>query len=997
MSQDFPRPAQPRRGPGGPSSRRTRVLLPTLIILALLLILFGVFTSFWTERLWFQSEGYGNVFSKVLLTRTVLFVVFGLFMAAAVTVNAYIAWRLRPVIRPSSVEQQSLDRYREAIDPVRRWIVLGIGVLLGLIAGGSAAGHWKTFLQWQNGVSFGKDDPQFGMDIAFYVFDYPWWRFILSFLFAAVVLGFIAALVTHYVYGAIRLQTPGDKVTRSAQAHLSVLIGLFVLFKGVAYWLDRYALVVNGSFVGNQDLTGAGYTDISAQLPSKTILAFIAVICAVLFFANVWRRSWLLPGMSLGLLVLSAVLLGAVWPLIVQQFQVRPNEADKESEYISRNIEATQDAYNISDVQSDRYEATTQVTAGQLAQDADTVPGIRLLDPNVASPTFQQLQQVRGFYTFQNPLDVDRYTVDGVTRDMVVAAREIDIEGIPDAQKNWINEHTVYTHGFGMVAAYGNQRSSDGSPVFAEEDIPPQGVLGDYEPRIYFGENSPEYSIVGAAKGANPVELDIPEDADNQDQQRNNTYDGDGGVPIGSLFNKLLYAAKHQEGNILLSDRLNEDSKILYHRDPTERLEKVAPWLHVDGNPYPAVVDGRVLWIMDGYTTLDSYPYSQRIPLDDFTNDSRVQRAGVAAQPRENVNYVRNSVKATVDAYDGTVTLYAWDDDDPVLETWAKTFGNTVQPKAEIPDALLDHFRYPEDLFKVQRGLLTRYHVTNPATFYGGQDFWVVPNDPTVNGAVPQPPYYLSLRMPDQESAAFSLTTTFVPRNRQNLAAFMAVDADSRSDDYGTIRLLTLPGSTQIDGPNQVANTFESDQAVATATLPLRQSNASTVEGNLLTLPVGGGLLYVQPIYVQRTGSEATFPLLRLVVVSFGSRIGVADTLQGALDQVFEGDAGSNTGEEPPTGGTTTPPPTGGGGTTSPPATGTPLAQALADAQAAFAAAEQAQREGRWADYGTELDKLEDALSRAAAAQAAAGATPSASPSASASPSDSASPEPTGG
>jgi uncharacterized protein len=975
MSQDFPRPAQPRRVPGRPASRRSRVLLPTVVVLAALMIFFGVFTSFWTERLWYQSEGFSEVFGKTLVTRIGLFVLFGLVMALSVAVNAYIAWRLRPVHRPSSVEQQSLDRYREAIDPIRRWIVLGVALLLGLIAGGSAASHWKTFLQWRNSTEFGRDDPQFSMDVSFYVFDYPWWRFLVSFGFAAVVLGFLAGLVTHYVYGAIRLQTPGDKITRPAQAHLSVLIGLFVLLKAVAYWLDRYALVTDGNFAGTQDLTGAGYTDVTAQLPAKTILTFIALICAVLFFANVWRRSWLLPGISLGLLVLTAVLLGAIWPLIVQQFQVRPNEADRESEYIARNIAATRDAYDINDTQTNDYAATTSVTAGQLSQDSETIPGIRLLDPNVVSPTFQQQQQVRGFYTFSNPLDVDRYIVDGATRDMVVAVRDIDITGIPESQQNWINQHTVYTHGYGMVAAYGNQRAPDGSPVYAETDIPPVGVLGEYEPRIYFGENSPEYSIVGAPEGATPVELDIPEDQENQGQQRNSTYDGRGGVPIGNLFNKVLYAARHQEGNILLSNRLNEESKILYYREPRERLEKVAPWLHVDGNPYPAVVDGRILWILDGYTTLNSYPYSQDIPLDDFTSDSRTQRAGVAAQPSETVNYVRNSVKATVDAYDGTVTLYAWDDNDPVLRTWARTFDGTVKGRDRIPDALLDHLRYPEDLFKVQRGLLTRYHVTNPGVFYGGQDQWIVPNDPTVSGQVPQPPYYLSLRMPDQEAAAFSLTTTFVPRNRQNLAAFMAVDADSRSADYGTIRILRLPGNTQIDGPNQVANNFESDQQVATATLPLRQSGASTVEGNLLTLPVGGGLLYVQPVYVQRTGTDATYPLLRLVIVSFGSRIGVSDTLQGALDQIFQGDSGSETAEQqaagqPPA---AAPPPQAGAPpqAAAPPLTGD-LAAAIAEAQRAYTAAEQAAREGRWADYGAALEQLRVALERAGTLQGTA-------------------------
>ena len=954
-----------------PPSRRTRVLLPTLIIIGVLLVAFGIFTSFWTERLWFRAEGYGDVFATQLATRALLFVVFALIMGLAVGLNAYVAYRLRPMHRVSSVEQQSLDRYRDAIDPVRRWVVIGASVLFGLLAGGSASAQWETFLQWRNSTPFGADDPQFGIDVSFFAFDYPWWRFVLSFAFAAVVLGALAAVVTHYIYGGIRLQTAGDRVSGAAQAHLSVLIGLFVLLKAVAYWLDRFGMVIAEGFANGR--TGAGYADIQAQLPSRTILTFIALICALLFFANVWRRSWMLPGMGLGLLVLSAVLLGGVWPLIVQQFQVSPNEADKEADYIARNIEATRDAFDIADVQTTVYPATTQVTAGQLAEDSDTVPGIRLIDPNIVPPTFEAQQQVRGFYSMADTLDVDRYTVDGIQRDMVVGVRELDVNGIPE--RNWINEHTVYTHGFGVVAAYGNQRATDGSPVYAERDIPPTGVLGDYEPRIYFGETSPEYSIVGAPEGTDPVEFDIPEDVETT-QERRNTYEGSSGVEIGGLFNKLLYAMKYQEGNILLSDRVNDESKILYHRTPRDRVQRVAPWLHVDRNAYPAVVDGRVLWVLDGYTTLDHYPYSQRIDLEEATADSRtIAPTSVAAAPSETVNYYRNSVKATVDAFDGTVRLYAWDENDPVLETWSKAFGGTVLPRTEIPDELLDHMRFPEDMYKVQRGLLAEYHVTEPRQFYGGQDFWEVPTDPTSSTGRFQPPYYLSLRMPDTDGAAFSLTSTYVPRNRQNLAAFMAVNADPRSDDFGNIRILRLPGTTQIDGPVQVANEFESDQQVAQETLALRAGDADTREGNLLTLPVGGGLLYIQPIYVERTGTAATFPLLRLVIVSFGERIGVADTLQGALDQIFEGESGAETGEEVPP---------GTGGTPEQPTTPTPAADvqaALDDAIQAFTEADAALRAGDLAAYAEAVERANQAVARANELLAGESASPSPSPS----------------
>lgn len=943
--------------------------MPTLVVLGVLALLFGIFTNVWTERLWFASIDSREVFDISLLVRAALFFLFGALTAGVVALNAVIAYRLRPPFRPMSLEQQSLERYREAVDPIRRQVLLIGAGLLGLLAGTSATGAWATVLQWWYRSPFGTQDAIFGADVGFYVFEYPFWRFLLSFAFGAVVLSLLTAAVVHYLYGGIRLQTATNRVTPQAIAHLSALVAVLMLLKAIAYWLDRYALVLEDT----RQFTGASFTDVNAMLPGKTILAIIALVCAVLFVVATVRRDWTLAGLGVGLLLLSAILLTTLWPAVVQQFQVRPSEADREREFIGNNIAATREAYGIDEetVQVEEYAAVTSASAGQLRGDADTVPGVRLLDPAVLPPTFQQLQQVRGFYSFSDPLDVVRYEVDGRSRDMVVAVREIDIAGIPDAQQNWINEHTVYTHGFGYVAAFGNQRNADGSPVWAEEDIPPAGALtdelGPYEPRIYFGENSPPYSIVGAPDGADPVEFDVPSDSGESGGQFN-TYSGEGGVPVGSLVNKLLFATRFQEGNILLSNRVNPESKILWDRDPRLRVEKVAPWLRVDGDPYPALIDGRVTWLLDGYTTSNTYPNAQRIPLDIATSDSRTAREGVASQLPEAVNYVRNSVKATVDAYDGTVTLYAWDEEDPVLRVWQQVFPDLVVDRDEISDELLAQFRYPQDLFKIQRGLLARYHVTNPTTFYSGQDFWTVPNDPTVAAPVAVPPYYLTLQMPDQDEAAFSLTTTYVPRNRQNLAAFMAVNADAASEDYGTIRILRLPGTTQIDGPSQVANSFETDQAIAQATLPLRQSGADTREGNLLTLPVGGGLLYVQPLYVERRAGDASFPLLRLVFVSFGGQVGVGSTLIEALDQVFQGDAGTPTtpdGED------------GEPGDGEPP--GTPeaeLAAALAAASQAYADAQAALREGDFAAYGEAIDRLGAALERAAAASGTQGEAP---------------------
>ncbi len=969
----MPGTAGPPRRPAGPPRRRNRALLPTLVILGVLLILFSIFTGFYTDLLWFRSVGFESVFTRIIGARALLFVVFGLLFAAGVSVNFVVAYRTRPAYQAMIPGQQELDRYRMAIDPYKRWILIGLVTLLGLIAGSTASGRWRTYVQWRNGVDFGEKDVQFGKDISFFAFDLPFYRFVLGFAFATVVVSIIAAAVTHYLYGGLRLQALlGERATPAARVHLSVLLGTFVLLRAVGYWLDRYSLAVNEHRIGRADFTGLNYTDVNAVLQGRLILAIISLMCAVLFFANIVRRTWLLPGIGVGLLLLSALLIGGIYPALVQRFQVTPNEADKEAPYIERNIEATRAAYGIDDdkVEITDYSAKTTATPEELRADSDTTANIRLLDPALLSPTYKNLQQFRPYYDFPDSLDVDRYTIDGTRRDVVAAVREVSLTGLPSQQRNWVNDHTVYTHGFGFVAALGETTTDGGRPSFVSSDIPPQGKINGFQPRIYFGEESPTYSIVGGPKGTPSRELDFPAD-DTSSGVQNNTYQGAGGVPIDSLFNKLMFATKYQEANLLLSDRINSESKILFVRDPKERVEKVAPWLTLDGDAYPVVADGKIQWVVDGYTTSNGYPYSTRSTLDEATADSRTAPGAIVA-PIERVNYIRNSVKATVDAYDGTVTLYEWDTEDPVLKTWRKAFPGTVESRDQISDELMLHLRYPEDLFKVQRTLLSNYHVSDPRTFYSGSDFWRVPVDPTRADAGLQPPYYLTLKMPGQDAPAFSLTSTYVPTgDRNNLAAFIAVNADP-GEDYGQFRILELPRSLQINGPSQVQNALESDDQIAEEINILKRG--TTVRyGNLLTLPVGGGLLYVEPLYIQADASTS-FPLLRKVLVSFGNENAFEDTLEEALDVLFADQGGVDTPPAEP--GPTDPEPTEPGGADQNAA----LTQALADAQAAIEAAQRALAAGDFTAYGQAQDDLRDAIDRAVAAQRAGGTTSSPSP-----------------
>ncbi|MFB6893706.1 UPF0182 family protein [Kitasatospora sp. NPDC056327] len=970
-----------RSGPGfrrrvGPPSRRARVLLLTLGVLAVLFLLFVMFAGFWTDWLWFRSVHYTSVFTTQLWTKIGLFAVFGLLMAVIVGFNVWLAHRLRPPLSAMSVEQQSLDRYRSGLAPFKRWALLGVSLVIGLVAGAAASGQWRTWLLWTNGTPFGTKDPQFGRDISFYAFDLPFYQFVLGFAFSAVIVSLLVSVLVHYLYGGLRLQGPGRRASTGAQGHLAVLLGVFVLLKAVAYWLDRYALAVKtGSYKGVSGWTGLRYVDANAFLPAKTILFFVAVICAVLFFLTPVRRTWAPALIGLGLMVLSAVLIGGVYPAIVQQFQVKPNEQAKETPYIQKNIDATRQAYGIADSQVVQYEPANGTNAQALKPDAQTITDIRLLDPNVVGPTFQQNEALRKYYAFPKSLDVDRYG----DQDTVLGVRELDLNGI---QRNWINDHFNYTHGYGVIAAKGNQVDANGNPVYTESALPTKGAFGDYQQRIYYGEKTTTYSIVGGgyqdidytAEDGTPVHF---------------SYDGDSGVGLGNPLTRAAYAVKFAEPQILYSSAIRDGAKIIYDRTPKERVEKVAPWLSIDADPYPVVENGRVVWVLDGYTTSDGYPFSSKTTLGDVTKDSLTNQRGELLTAANQVNYIRNSVKATVDAYTGEVTLYQWDENDPVLKTWMKAFPGTVKAKTDIPEELKPHLRYPQDMFKVQRDLLAEYHMTDAGGFFNGTDIWQVPTDPTTNSNEVQPPYYLTVRMPDAQEASFSLTTTFAPQGRDNLAAFMSVSADP-GPDYGKIRIAKIPTGSGALGPKQVQAKFNSDPLVANQLTLLKTGTDSDIEyGNLLTLPVGGGLLNVEPVYL--IGRSAKVPVLKKVLATYGNEnavVAVEDNLEKALAKVLGG-AVTGAPVTPTAPGTTpTAPATPTTPTPTAPATPVPggtvtpeLQKAIADAVKANNDSQAAFKSGDWVAWGQAQKALNDALKAVEAAEQKAGITPAPTPS----------------
>lgn len=949
------------------ANHRTRkIMLVSTGILVAIVVLFLAFSSFYTEILWFDQLGFVSVLWTQWGWGGGMFVVGFLVAGAPVWVALRVAYHSRPVYAQFS---SSLAHYQNLIDPVRRLLFWVVPIAVGIFGGAVSASNWEAVALWVNGVDSGVSDAQFTMDTSFYMFALPFYRGVVAFLSAIALLCIVIVLVVGYLYGGLRVSGRELRVAKGLRVQGAITIAVYLVLQAASLWLDRYATLTES----NSLFTGGNYTDINAVIPGKTILAILALIVAVAFVVTAFVGKWRYPLVGTALLVVSALVVGLIYPALTQKFYVDPSARELETSYIQRNIDATRAAYGLDNISSVNYSATTTAKQGALRTDADTTASIRLLDPLIVSPAFQQLQQFKQYYSFTPELDVDRYKIGGTTRDTVIGVRELNLSGL-GASPSWVNSHIVYTHGYGVAAAYGNE-TNNGLPSFFESDIPSSGALGDYEARVYFGESSPDYSIVGGTSSSQKVELDYP--AGNGDNSVTyNTYSGNGGPTLDNIFKRLAYAVKFQSEQILLSSYVNDNSQILYDRDPVTRVKKVAPYLTTDTDPYPAVVDGRLLWIVDGYTTSAGYPYSQQESLSSAISDTRTDTSALST---DNVSYIRNSVKATVDAYTGQVTLYAWDTSDPVLQTWQKVYPSTLKPYSDMSAELMAHVRYPSDLFKAQRQMLAKYHVTDAGAFYSQEDAWQVPTEPTAasTSTVKQPPYYLTMQMPEQSSAEFSIYSTYIPidnssagsSSRNILTGYLSANSNAgssagvKSADYGKLTLLVLPRESTVPGPGQVQANFNSDNTVSSELNLLNQGGSSVVKGNLLTLPVGGGLLYVQPVYVKSSG-ETSYPILRRVLASFGSKVAFEDTLNQALDKLFNGDSGATAGDSSSAGSSSST--TGGSSSGSSPAASSPaLTQALADAQAALTARQAALAKGDWTAYGQADAKLQDALQRA--------------------------------
>jgi len=927
----------------------------------------GALARFFTDLLWFQEVDQTGVFWGRLGAQATLGIVAGLGTAIVIGVNLAIVDRISPRYRLAPVQRTNpAEQYRVVLGPYLRPLRLLIAIFLGLVIGLQTSGMWATYLQWRNRVSFGERDPQFGRDIGFYVFELPFQRAVFGWLFATLILTTLLVAVGHYLLGGIRPQAESNRVAAPVIMHLSVLVGLLVLLKAWAYRLDQFDLLYSPRGV----VTGASYTDVKAQLPALQFLVIAAIACAALFFYNVRQRGYVLPAAGLVVLALVSVLVGFIYPQIVQRFQVDPQELQREEPYIQRNIEATRKAFKLDDVKPSEFKAEPNLTAADLRNNRPTIDNIRVWEPNVLKQANTNLQAIGQYYDF-NDVDVDRYQIDGQERQVMVSAREVDPTRLQASAQTWQNLHLAYTHGYGVVAAQVNTaQAPGGQPVYVVSNFDnlDRAKIPVTQPRIYFGEllsGAPAFTIGNSKQ----PEVGAPS-AGSQQGAANFHYDGKGGVQLSSPLRRLAFALRFRDINLLISGNISGQSRIMFNRDVRDRVEKVAPFLQWDGDPYVAVVNGRIVFIRDGYTTTAQYPYSERIELDQAARRTTPGDRGV----RGTSNYIRNSVKAVVDAYDGSVTLYAFDESDPLLRAWRKAFPNLFAPRERIEPALEAHLRYPEDLFSVQAERYKSYHILGARDFYSKQDFWDLPEDRSgevrqqnsvLSSAVPNErarPYYLLTELPGQTEEGFVLVQTFTPNGKPNLVAYMAAQASSQDD--GGIISFSLPRDQQIAGPAQVNAQMLADPQVSQEITFFNQQGSRVTLGNLLVVPVDDSLLYVQPLFVQATGTA--IPELRRVMVFFNGQLGYEPTLSGAIDEVLGPGGSESTTPTTPSGPATPSAPSGG-----------EVRQLLDQAGRAL---EDAQRALQRGDLGAYQRGVNDARNLIRQAQAAAGRQPQTTP-----------------
>ena len=846
--------------------------------------------TFFTNYLWFDSVDLNSVWLKILITKSALVAATSLLAFAFIFINLRLAVRATPVmdIFESFDSQDPLSRFREFVNErflkYRLWGAIGLSLFLG--AGASQL--WEQVLLFLNQKSFGVTDPIFQNDISSYIFGLPLYRLFVSWGFQLVIFTSVIIILFFIATGALQLR-PGrlPEVSSGAKAHLSVLLAFVAVLKAFAYRLDSMELL----YSPRGKVFGASYTDAVAHLPALNLLILISLFGAILLLVNIKRRGWLLPATAISLWLAVSIIVGGVVPAAIQRFRVLPDELNKELPYVENHIDYTRLAYGLDSIEEKSFEASPNLTDDDISDNSQTVDNIRLWDPTVLAETYSQLQEIRAYYALDE-VDVDRYKINGELTQVMVSARELDQTNLPAV--GWVNERLQYTHGYGVVFSPANNVASQGQPDFYVKGVPATTTVSELEidqPRIYFGESaeSVEYVVVNSLQ----EEVDYPLSTEGQSVAYTN-YSGDGGVGIGSFFRRLGFALRYSELNLLISNQLSDDSKLIMERNVVSRVKKAAPFLYTDNDPYLALIEGNLFWIIDMYTVSDKYPYAQPADTRRINENSGLPL---------NFNYLRNSVKAVVNAYDGTLNFYVVDENDPLIATYNDIFPNLFSPKSSMSSDLLDHIRYPEDLFTIQSDMYRDYHMTDPRVFYADEDPWVIPSDSSTTprvatlrgefteiGFKPMLPYYLLMSLPGESDLSYLIFQPFNPENRPNMQSFLVADADP--ENYGQLIDFRLPKGEFVDGPSQVATRINQDPDISQIFTLLDQQGSSVIKGNLFVVPINQSILYYQPIYLQ--GEQNPLPEFKFVVVVFQDRIIMEESLSEALESIFGGDFASD-------------------------------------------------------------------------------------------------------
>lgn len=949
------------------SSKAQKVRAAFLVLLFLAVISISAVVGLYTELLWFREVGFQDVFWTILSSRVILVAAFGVVFFVLCLVNLMVVSKAAPDLQvPSGDQDDPFERFREAFLPLSKWIPIGVSAFLALLFSVRLAPLWDRYLLATNAVPFGATDPVFGRDIGFFVFRLPMYQLIYSWLFSALVVILLLVVAAYYLTGAIRPQAAVDRVMPQVKVHLSVLIGLGALLRAWGYRLNQYELVYSQRGV----VTGASYTDINAMMPALTLLVAISIISAALFFVNIRFRGWTLPVIGVGLWLLTSVLAAGVFPFIIQRFQVDPAELQREREFIERNISATRVAYGIDDLTVQEFPVERGLSREVIEENQTTLNNIRLWDPETLMSAFRQLQEIRTYYRFQD-VDVDRYTVDGERRQLMLTLRELDVSGLES--RTWQNDHLVYTHGYGAVASPTNERVGEGAPRLLVREIPPVADFPELEitrPGIYFGEGPMTYSVINTEQ----EELDYTA----PDGNRTTVYDGEAGVQIQNLVRRMAFAWRFRDFNLAISNLIHNDSRIIFNREIKERVRKAAPFLELDGDPYAVVHEGEIVWMLNAFTISNMYPYSQAM---DLATRTRVRGGARDGEPsiRGVANYIRHSVKITVDAYDGTVTFYVWDEDDPIIQTWRRVFPDLFVDASEMPEGLQQHIRYPEDIFRIQTQVYLRYHMINPTDFYQREDEWVIPPNPARGtgptlGTQELEPYYVLMRLPDTDEEQYVMILPMNPRNRPNMVSLMAAKSDP--GEFGELVDFRFPPGDQTFGVGQIHARINANEEISRTITLLEQSGSNVILGNLLVIPVGNSIMYSQPLFLQ--ANENAIPELKYVILASSDGVKMAPTLELALEALLADTPSvvppaAQTGADAPDLDELTPddlePVTPAPAPAPPPApapapTGT-TAELLEQAFNHLEAAEAAARNGDWATYGQEQQAARQAIQRA--------------------------------